>query len=74
MATVTFQDGGYFDFKPILLKNDNGDPQILFDKMISLSILNSLNNFKKILSIQNFSNDINVITNNNYFSDQQNFF
>ena len=40
METVTFQDGGYFGLKAIQLKNDIGDPQILFHKMISLSILN----------------------------------
>ena len=30
MATMTFQDGGYFGFKVIYLVNDIGDPQILF--------------------------------------------
>jgi hypothetical protein len=27
MATMMFQDGGYFDFKVIYLINDIGDPQ-----------------------------------------------
>ena len=33
---MTFQVGGYFGFKV----KDIGDPQILFKKMISLSIIN----------------------------------
>ena len=39
METVTLQEGGYLGLKAIQLKNDIGDPQILFHKMISLSIL-----------------------------------
>jgi hypothetical protein len=46
MATMTFQDGGYFGFKVIYLVNDIGDPQILFKKMISLSIINYFDNLK----------------------------
>ena len=47
MATMTFQDGGYFGFKVIQLVNDIGDPPILFKKMISLSIMNYFDNLKK---------------------------
>jgi hypothetical protein len=49
---MSFQDGGYFGFKVIELENDTGDPPILFHKMISFSILNYFNNFKKILLSQ----------------------
>jgi hypothetical protein len=47
MATMTFQDGWYFGFKVIKLVNDIGDPQILFLKMTSLSIMNYFDNLKK---------------------------
>jgi hypothetical protein len=39
MVTMTFQNGGYFGFKVIWLVNDIGDPQILFQKIISLIII-----------------------------------
>ena len=54
MATITFQDGGNFgfNFKVINLENDICDPQTLFYEMISFSILNYFDNFKKILFSQ----------------------
>jgi hypothetical protein len=47
MATMTFQDRGYFGFKVI-----SSDPQILFHEMIFLSIINYFDNLKKILLSQ----------------------
>jgi hypothetical protein len=46
VATMAFQDGGYFGFKVIYLVNDIGDHRILFKKMISLSIINYFDNLK----------------------------
>jgi hypothetical protein len=54
MATMMFQDGGYFGFKVIYLVNDIGDSPILFKKIIYLSIINYFDNLKKILWSQNF--------------------
>ena len=54
MATMTFQNGGHFGFKVIYLVNDIVVPQILFKKIISLSILNYADNLKKILCSQIF--------------------
>ena len=34
MATMTFQYGGYFAFKLILLENNAGDPNFLFYKTL----------------------------------------
>ena len=34
MATMTFQDGGYFAFKLILLENNAGDPHFLLHKTL----------------------------------------
>jgi hypothetical protein len=49
MATMAFQDGGYFGFKVFYFVNNIGDPQILFLKMISLSIINYFDNLIKII-------------------------
>ena len=62
MATMTFQNGGYFGFKGIYLENDFGDPLILFHKIYFFGILNYFVDFKKILSGQT-----NVIVNNHIF-------
>ena len=49
MATMTFQNGGYFGFKVIYLEKDIGDPLFLFQKMFLLGILNYFFNFKRNL-------------------------
>ncbi len=49
MATMTFQNGGYFGFKVISLEKDIGDPLFLFQKIFLLGILNYFVDFKKIL-------------------------
>jgi hypothetical protein len=47
MATMTFQNGGYFGFKVIELRKDLGDPLFLFQKILLLSILNYFVDLKK---------------------------
>ena len=53
MTTMTFQNGGYFDFRAISFENEFGDPNFLFHKTLSICIENYLGEFKKILSSEN---------------------
>ncbi len=47
MATMTFQVGGYFDFKVIELEKDISHPLFLFNKKFSFGILNYFVNLRK---------------------------
>jgi hypothetical protein len=49
MATMTFQDGGYFGFKSNLNLTTSATPKFYLKKAISLSIINYFDNLKKIL-------------------------
>jgi hypothetical protein len=49
IATMTFQYGRHFAFKRILLEKTSGYPHFLFDEKFSTSIMEYLNEFKKIL-------------------------
>ena len=46
MATMTFQNGGYFPFKVIELENEFRYPHFLFHEMIPFSFLNYFYIFK----------------------------
>ena len=68
MATMTFQYGEYFGSKVIYLENDIGDPQILIHKMVCLSILNYVGEWKKNLWSRNFLYYVKVIIHNIFFA------
>ena len=49
MATMTFQYGRHFGVKRILLEKTSGYPHFLFHEKFCISIMEYLNEFKKIL-------------------------